>query len=126
MYVTTTFDIFADSKWLREGLQSPYWWGTMIIGVFFAPLWEELAFRGFLLSALAKTRLGYWGGGLISNALWTIIHWGYSWQGLASVFTAGLVLTWIMRRTGSIWAAIVAHAVANICALSIAYFAGGV
>ncbi len=122
MYLTTTFDYLADTKWLREGLQSPYWWGTFIIGVVLAPLWEELTFRGFLLSALAKTKLGFWGGGLISNGLWTLLHWGYSWQGLVSVFAAGLILTWIMRRTGSIWAPIAVHAIANTCALAFAYY----
>jgi hypothetical protein len=124
MYLTTAFDIKADSQWLRVGLMSPYWWGTLLIGIVFAPLWEEFAFRGFLMSALAQTRLGVWGGGLISNTLWTLLHWGYSWQGLASVFMAGLVLTWILRRTGSIWAPVFAHAVSNAAALGFAYYMG--
>lgn len=124
MYLTTSFDIKADSQWLRVGLMGPFWWGTMLIGIVFAPLWEEFAFRGFLMSALAQTRLGFWGGGLVSNIMWTLLHWGYSWQGLASVFAAGLFLTWILRRTGTIWAPVFAHAVSNAAALGFAYYMG--
>ena len=32
----------------------------LVVGIG-APLSEELLFRGFLLSALARTRLGFWG-----------------------------------------------------------------
>lgn len=123
MYLTTTFNISTDSAWLKAGLQSPYWWGTVVIAVMFAPLWEELTFRGFLLSALARTRLGFWGGGLISNTMWTGLHAGYTWQGMASVFLAGLVLTWLVQRTGTIWTSIGAHAIANAAALGFALYA---
>jgi hypothetical protein len=123
LYLTTRFDIFVDTEWLREGLASPYWWGTVLIAVVLAPLWEEVAFRGFLLSALAPTKVGFWGGATISNTLWTLLHWGYQWQGLVSVFFCGMVLSWILKRTGSLWAPIAAHALANVAALAFAYFA---
>ena len=122
MHLVSKFDAFADTKWLRDGLNSPLWWATIVIGVVFAPLWEELTFRGFLLSALAKTRLGFWGAAVVANSFWTLLHWGYSWQGIVSVFLAGLILTWLLWRTGSIWVAIIAHAVANMAALSFTYF----
>jgi uncharacterized protein len=117
MYTATKMDIFADTGWLREGLSSPYWWGTALIAVVLAPLWEELAFRGFLLSALAQTRLGFWGAAVISNTLWTMLHWGYSAPGLISVFVAGLIFSWLVWRTGSIKTPIVAHAIGNAAAL---------
>ncbi len=122
LYGVAGFDPFADSKWLRDGLASPYWWGTVFIAVVLAPLWEEIAFRGFLLSALAKSRLGYWPAAVISTALWTALHAGYSYAGLASVFVAGLALSWLMWRLGSLRAAVVAHATANVAALLFAYF----
>ena len=121
MYFTTAFDIFTDSKWIADGLRSPYWWGTALVAVVFAPLWEELTFRGFLLSALAKTRLGIVGAGLISNTIWSALHANYSWQGVVSVFLAGIVLTWLVWRTGSIWVSIIAHAMINIAALTFTY-----
>ena len=39
----------------------------LVVGIG-APLSEELLFRGFLLSALAGSRVGFWGGALITTA----------------------------------------------------------
>jgi CAAX protease family protein len=122
LYVVVGFDPSADSEWLREGLGSPHWWGTVFIAVVLAPLWEEIAFRGFLLSALAQSRLGYWPAAVISTSLWTALHWGYSYAGLASVFAAGMALSWLMWRLGSLRAVVVAHGIANVAALLFAYF----
>jgi uncharacterized protein len=121
LYKSFAIDIFADTAWLREGLTSPTALGTFVIAVILAPLWEELAFRGFLLSALAKTRLGFWGAALISNSLWASLHGMYSWAGLVSVFVAGLILSWLVWRTGSIKPAIVTHAIGNLFALAFTY-----
>lgn len=113
MHKIVGFDPFKESNILADGLRSQYWWGTVLVAVVLAPIWEELAFRGFLLTALAKTRLGIVGGGLICNVVWTAMHLQYSPAGMASVFLAGLLLTWIMWRTASIRACIVAHAIVN-------------
>jgi CAAX protease family protein len=120
LYFAIGFDIFADAKWLLEGLRGPYWWAVVLVAVVLAPLWEEAAFRGFLLSALASTRLGFWPAAVVSSGLWTLLHWGYSYFGLASVFLAGLCLSWIMWRWGSLRAVVVAHAIANAVAISFA------
>jgi uncharacterized protein len=111
--------LFSDSGWLLEGLRSPLWWGVVIVAVVLAPLWEELTFRGFLLSALAQTRLGFWPAAVISSLLWTFLHWGYTWPGLASVFLAGIGLSWIMQRTASMRAVVVAHGVINAFSLAV-------
>ncbi len=121
LYTVFKFDIFADTAWLAEGLRSPLAWATVLIAVVLAPLWEELTFRGFLLAALAQTRLGFWGGALISNSLWTVMHGGYSWPGMVSVFVAGLVLSWLVWRTGSLKPAIFAHAAGNMAAVTFSY-----
>lgn len=120
MYYSIGFNPFEESRLLLEGLRSPYWWGTVLVAVVLAPIWEELAFRGFLLSALAQSRLGIVGAGFVSTLLWTLMHIQYSTAGLASVFTAGVFLTWLVWRTGSMRAAIVAHAVGNAFALTLA------
>lgn len=124
MYAAGRFDPIGETRMLWEGLRSPYWLGTVIAAVVLAPIWEELTFRGFLLTALAKTRLGIVGGGLIINVVWTLMHFQYSPAGMASVFLAGIMLTWIMWRTASIRACIVAHAVINASSMAyLAYFA---
>lgn len=121
LYKSFAIDIFTDTAWLREGLTTPTALGTFVIAVILAPLWEELAFRGFLLSALSKTRLGFWGAALIANVLWTSLHGTYSWAGVVSVFVAGLILSWLVWRTGSIKPAIVTHAIGNLFALAFTY-----
>jgi membrane protease YdiL (CAAX protease family) len=57
---------------------------------------------------------------MLSNVLWTALH-AYSWAGVASVFLAGVILSWLVWRTGSIKPAIVAHAVGNLFALGFTY-----
>ena len=121
LYAFIKYDYLADSQAIADGLKSPLWLGTALMAVVFAPLWEELTFRGFLLSALAQTRLGFWPAALISNSIWTALH-AYSPAGIASVFTAGLVLSWLMWRTGSMRVPVIAHATANLFAVGFAYF----
>jgi membrane protease YdiL (CAAX protease family) len=78
-----------------------------------APVSEELLFRGFLQSALAQTRLGYFGAALLTTLGWTALHAGYSGLGLVEVFIAGLFFSWLLWRTGNLWVPIVCHAVYN-------------
>jgi len=121
LYRLAGLDLFTDARALLEGLRSPIWWAIVVAAVVLAPLWEELTFRGFLLSALARSRIGFWPGAVLSTLIWTALHAGYSWPGLASVFLAGLGLSWIMKRTGSMRAVVVAHGVVNASSLSISY-----
>jgi membrane protease YdiL (CAAX protease family) len=121
LYKTFDVDIFADTAFLREGLTSPVAVGTVVIAVILAPLWEELTFRGFLVSALSKSRLGFWGAALFANVLWTSLHASYSWAGVTSVFVAGLILSWLVWRTGDIKPAIITHAAGNAFALAFTY-----
>lgn len=119
------YDLTQEARSFAAGLNSPLWWGTVLaIGVL-APVSEELLARGFLLTALSNSRLGVAGGGLISNVLWTSLHFQYSWGSLLTVFCGGLALTWLVWRTGSLRAAIVAHMVVNATVLGyLAAFSG--
>lgn len=120
LYQLIKFDVFKDSKFLVEGLRSDMWPFVLVMAVVLAPLWEELTFRGFLLSALANSRLGFVGAGLISTTLWTLLHASYSIPALVSVFAAGLVITWLVWKTGSLRVAIVTHAMVNASAAAFA------
>lgn len=119
LYYLAGIELFSDGRWILDGLKSPFWWAVVIVAVVLAPLWEEITFRGFLLSALAKSRLGYWPAALLSSVVWTLLHFGYSWPGLVSVFLAGVGLSWVMLRTGSMRAVVVAHAVINAFSLTV-------
>jgi membrane protease YdiL (CAAX protease family) len=94
------------------------WQAAIVIGIG-APLSEELLFRGFLQSALAQSRIGYFGASLVTTMGWTALHAGYSPAGLIEVFLIGLLLSWLLWRTGSLWVPILCHAVHNTALLAI-------
>ena len=102
-------DLAPIRQMVRDG---PMWlaFAALAIG---APLSEELLFRGYLLQRLKHTPVGFWGGALIANVAWTALHFGYSWLSLVDVFLAGLLFTWALWRTGSIWVPITFHAIYN-------------
>lgn len=106
-------DLVGDLRPLWEIMQSPWGWALAIVAVIGAPLSEELLFRGFLQSALAKSRLGFANAAVITTVAWTALHAGYSLAGLGEVFLVGLVLSWLLWRTGSLWVPIICHGVYN-------------
>ncbi len=83
---------------------------ALIIG---APLSEELLFRGYMMNRLSQTWLGFGGATIVSTTLWTLLHAGYSTIGLIEVFIAGLLFSWVLWQTGSLWITILFHAVYN-------------
>ena len=87
-----------------------------------APLSEELLFRGFLFSGLAKSRLGLVGTSILTAFFWTMLHVGYSIFGLIEVFAIGLYFSWLLVRTGSLWAPMFCHAVYNTVIGLVLYF----
>lgn len=93
----------------------------LVIGIG-APLSEELLFRGFLFSGLAKSRLGLIGTSLLTATLWTALHFGYSLFGLIEVLAIGLYFSWLLIKTGSVWVTIFCHAVYNTVVALVLYF----
>jgi len=106
-------DMVTDVRPFIGLVRGPDWaLAATVVGIG-APLSEELLFRGFLLAALAQTRLGFWGAALVSTLLWAGLHAGYSLLGLAEVFAIGLFLSWVLWRTGSLRVVIFCHALYN-------------
>ena len=87
---------------------------ALVIG---APLSEELLFRGFLLGELRHTRLGFVGASIVSTLCWSALHWGYSPVGLIEVTIAGLIFSWALWRSESVWIPVICHALYNGCVL---------
>ncbi len=114
------FDLDHDSamEWLN--LLQPVWL-AMILLVVFAPVSEELLFRGFGYKGLAVSRIGPFGAIVITSAIWTVIHVQYDWAVLAQVFIFGIVLGVARWQSGSIWPPMIAHALINLVAGSLAY-----
>jgi membrane protease YdiL (CAAX protease family) len=79
---------------------------------------QELQFRGLLLGALDRVAPA-WAANLGQAAFFGLAHIAVQYQGPAGAFVPvtvalGFVLGWITQRTGSLWPAIIIHAVADI------------
>lgn len=105
-------DMYADLRPFVQLFGQQWVIALLVVGIG-APLSEELLFRGFLLSALARSRVGFAGGAVISSALWTALHAGYSTAGIIEVYVIGLFFSWLLWRTGSLRVAIFCHALYN-------------
>ena len=101
---------------LLDGAPAPLWLVWLVIGVTPA-LCEELFFRGLVLSGLR--RLGLWPALLGCALLFGLAH--SSVYRLIPTFFIGLLLSWLVWRTGSIWTGIVAHALNNGIAATLVY-----
>jgi hypothetical protein len=112
-YAFVRNDMLADLRPFVGLIRGPDWALTVAVVGLGAPLSEELLFRGFLLGALANSRLGFWGAALVSTLLWTVLHAGYTLVGLIEVSCIGLLLSWLLWRTGSLRVTIFCHALYN-------------
>jgi membrane protease YdiL (CAAX protease family) len=108
------------SHW-ADGFLEEFLWGSpttvmagTIDGVVWAPVFEELAFRGLLYPTL-RLRLPPWPAALLSAALFGVAH-GYGLQGFAAVTWSGMVWALGYERTRSLLPGILAHAASNLLA----------
>ena len=85
---------------------------SLIEYVAFAPVFEELAFRG-LLFAILRRKFRFLPAALISASIFAIAH-GYGLVGFISVLWSGLLWAWIYEKTGSLLPGILAHAMNNL------------
>jgi membrane protease YdiL (CAAX protease family) len=115
--------VYQDLRPFQELLKGDAVYLMLSVIMIGAPLSEELLFRGFLFSGLAKSRLGLAGTAVLTTLLWTGLHAGYSAFGLIEVLGIGLYFSWLLIRTGSVWVTIFCHAVYNsIVALALLVF----
>jgi membrane protease YdiL (CAAX protease family) len=74
-----------------------------------AAVGEELLFRGFLQGAL-ENRRGRWSAIVLTSLMFAVLH--DPWR-LVPVFFIGVLLGYLTSRGGSVYYAVVAHAVTN-------------
>lgn len=80
--------------------------------VLFAPLFEELVFRGLLFATLRR-RYGWGGAAAISAGIFALAH-GYGIVGTVSVFWSGILWAWAYEKTGSLLPGMAAHMLNNL------------
>ena len=69
--------------------------------------------RGFLQSALTRSKLGFAGGAIIATIIWAALHAGYTVVGLIEVALIGGIFSYALWRTGSLRVTLACHALYN-------------
>ena len=81
---------------------------------FSAGVGEELAFRGFAVPALTLVTGSEWTGALLSSVAFGLLHGYQGWLGIARTGMMGFFLAASFILSGSLWPAIIAHAVLDL------------
>jgi membrane protease YdiL (CAAX protease family) len=91
----------------------------LVVGavVFFAPVAEEIFFRGVVFNAWLREAGRRWAF-IGSSALFAVIH--LSLVSLLPIFLLGLALAWVYQRTGNLLAPIAMHATVNGISVALA------
>jgi membrane protease YdiL (CAAX protease family) len=105
---TEWFD--EDLAWGSPGIVTASLLGTVV----FAPLLEEIVFRGLLYGTLRR-RLAWPLAAVLSGAVFAVAH-GYGLAGFGSVFASGVMWAVAYEKTGSLLPGMAAHAVNNVSA----------
>jgi uncharacterized protein len=85
---------------------------SLLGSVVFAPVFEELIFRGLLYGTL-RTRLA-WPVAATGSALVFAVAHGYGAAGFVSVLLSGVLWAWVYERTGSLLPSMAAHVANNL------------
>jgi membrane protease YdiL (CAAX protease family) len=83
--------------------------------IIFAPIVEEIVFRGILLQGLVNVTNGIVAV-ILSAAIFAGVHWAGGVAQVTSAFILGLVLGWLYLRARSIVPSAVAHIIYNAVA----------
>ena len=89
--------------------------GSFVLAVIVAPFMEEAVFRGLLLRSMLR-RWPALPAVLITSLLFALFH-ANPWQFVGPLIL-GLLFGWLTVRTGTLWPAILAHALNNAIALT--------
>lgn len=101
----------------------PLLWVAIIVA---APLFEELFFRGFLITGLRQGSLGDAGAIVLTSVAWASIHIQYGLYEITTIFIFGLILGVARIGSRSLWVPVAMHMTANLVATLEAYIVPGV
>jgi membrane protease YdiL (CAAX protease family) len=102
---------------IRHFLSNPKNFSFYIIGaIYFAPIFEEIYYRGFIFSIL-RNKIGAVSGIIVTGLWFGLIHGrqlGWDITGVANIVLGGLVLTTLRHKTDSIIPPIITHLTYNV------------
>jgi membrane protease YdiL (CAAX protease family) len=86
-------------------------------------LYEEIVFRGFILSILRRWLGRLWLAGFLTSLLFGLYHIQQGAYGIVAAFLGSLYWTALYRKSGdNLWAVVVSHATYDTAALILIYF----
>jgi membrane protease YdiL (CAAX protease family) len=91
-------------------------WLPTVLGLALISSLEEIALRGYGLQLLSEAG-GRWFGAIVTGAMFGLMHAenpGANLLGLVNTAANGILLAWLVMRTGSLWIACAYHAGWNI------------
>jgi len=97
-------------------LESPVWF--FLVGAVFAPIVEEIFFRGFLFQGF-RQKYGWVNAALLSSAVFAVAH--LDPVALIPTFVLGAVLAYVYHRSNSVWPGVILHFLVNAFGLCSAY-----
>lgn len=106
-------------KVLPRGDTEIGWWTAASISAGFL---EELVFRGYLIWVF-EPFLGLWGAAALAALIFALAHGYQGVQGLVSTGIGAILFTLIVLGLGSLWPAIVVHALLDLSQGWLAWFA---
>lgn len=116
-------DVTPTNEAMVEDGMDGFPWAMAVFAVLLAPMYEELLFRRVLFGRLWHAGRP-WLGMVLTSFAFALLHELPGTQGwreslpLWFVYAAmGMIFAGVYRRTGSVWAAIIAHALNNAVAL---------
>ncbi|MGE0178789.1 MAG: CPBP family intramembrane glutamic endopeptidase [Sphingomonas sp.] len=93
-------------------------WGLAVS--VFAGVFEEIAYRGFLI-AYFEASIGLWGALAASSLLFGLSHLYQGWQGVVGTSLIGVGLGWLYLASGSLLLPMVAHTAIDISSMVAAW-----
>ena len=87
-----------------------------------APVFEEIFFRGFLMTSLTKF-LPVWGAVVVSGGIFALVHLSFS--EVLPLMTLGIMLGFVYGRSRNLLASIVLHGLWNSGTLISLFLLGG-
>jgi len=102
------YDLYETSVW------PALFWISVIV---FAPVFEEVLFRGFLFEGFRQSRLGAIGAISITSVFWALLHaFQYSLINVGWILFMGIVIGIVRLKTKNLWNTIIIHALVNAVA----------
>lgn len=101
------------ARQLSGGLPFP----LLVVVLGFVGVYEEIFARGLLLARCRTLFSGTWTPVLISSLLFGLGHLYQGWIGVGQTTLIGIVLALLVIRWGTLWPAIIAHALLDVSSI---------